>query len=135
MATSYLALPAILPRRDASVTASYTHGPALTVLDGCGGALSLDLASDELRWLAEACRRLLRGAMPLGASALKVRAAEKCYLVTRRPLTRATETACSVIIADLYDPGVAVTLTSDLAEALESMIDEVIQRRERDQLL
>jgi hypothetical protein len=121
------------PRRNpsAALTASYLRGPALTVLDGRGGALALDLASDDLHWLADACRRLLRGTVPLGASALKVRAAEKCYLVSRRPQSHEPEAAWNLTIANLYDSGESVTLASDLAEVLASMIDEAILRRER----
>lgn len=115
--------------RGAALTASSGRGPALTVLDGRGGALTLDLATTELRWLADACRRLLGGAMPLGASTLKVRAAEKCYLVSRR--RPAPESDWGVTIANLYDSGESVTLASDLADVLASMIDEAIQRRER----
>lgn len=116
--------------RGASVTASYARRPALTVLDGRGGALSLDLAAGELRWLVDACRRMLRGAAPAGASALKVRAAEKWYLVSSAITDPSTATPRDVTIANLYDPGETVTLASDLAEMLATMIDEAIQRAE-----
>ncbi len=107
------------------------RGAALTVLDGHGGALGLDLAADDLRWLADACRRLVRGSMPFGACALKVRAAEKCYLVSRTPATSDLQAAGSLTIANLYDSGESVTLAGDLAEVLASLIDEAILRRER----
>ena len=107
------------------------RGPAPARTDGRGGALALDPASDNLHWLADACRRLLRGPMPLGASALKVRADEKCYLVSRRPQSHEPESAWNLTIANLYDSGESVTLASDPAEVLASMIDEAILRRER----
>src|SRR5258708_1563105 len=109
-------------------------GPALTVLDGQGGALSLDLSCGELQWLVDACRRLLQGALPRGASAFKVRAAERCFLVSRvacDDAAGASEREPRLTIADLFDPGASVTLPLELAAVVTSLIETGIERRAR----
>ena len=115
--------PSALFPQEAAAAIAARRGPAITVLDGCGGALSVDLSSSEVRWLADACHCLLHGALPQGASALKVRTAEKCYLVSRRANTRSTDDACDITIANLFDPGESVTLPSGLASLVTALIE------------
>jgi hypothetical protein len=116
----------------AAASALGRHGSALTVLDGQGGALSLDLSCGELCWLVNACRRLLQGALPRGASAFKVRAAERCFLVSRVACDDVdADGQCEprLSITDLFDPGASVTLPLELAAVVTSLIETSIARR------
>lgn len=97
------------------------RGAGLTIADGGGGHLALDLRCGELRWLADACRRLMSGALPQGASAIKVRAAEKCYLVNS---ATAADGGPRITIVNLFDPGERVALTSDVAAVVAALIED-----------
>lgn len=97
----------------------------LTIADGDGGHLALDLRCGELRWLADACRRLVSGALPQGASAIKVRAAEKCYLLNTAP---AADGVARITILNLFDPGERVALTRDVASVVAALIEDGVAR-------
>ena len=95
----------------------------MVVCDGKGGQLLLDLRCPDVRWLVAACRSLLAGRVPPGASMLKVRAGEEVYVLLRR---RETDGAEAVRITNLYNRSESVLLPSDLAELIMSILDRLI---------
>ena len=110
---------AAAPARASEMPARRHH--ALTIADGHGGGLSLDLRRGDVLLLADACRRLTAGAMPEGASAIKVRAAETCYLVSRAALPAGEP---SITVLNLFDPSQRVQLAGDLAATLAALIED-----------
>ncbi len=95
-----------------------------TICDGRGGSLSLDLSNRELHWLSDACRRLAEGDTPPSASMLKVHAAGETYLLTRY-VSAGREV--EVHIANMFDPGERVVLTSDLVEIVVSLVEHAVE--------
>lgn len=99
--------------------------PNMTIYDGKGGLLCLDVTNGELRWFVDACRRLLTGTIPNGASAIKVRAADKCYLLNRHTTD---DGATDLQIVNLFDPTERVSLTFDLAGLVSSLLEQTLPR-------
>jgi hypothetical protein len=96
----------------------------MTICDGRGGALSLDLSRGELRWLVDGCRSLIAGAVPPGASMLKVHAGNTVYLLNyRSPVDDAAE----LQITDLYDPTQRVVLPPHLAEMIAALVERFLE--------
>src|SRR5262249_53980459 len=95
--------------------------PVMTICDGQGGSLVLDLASPHLRWLVDAIGRLVSDRLPAGACLLKVFAAEQVYLL-RRCTTASGE--LEIQITNLFDPSEQVTLSQMLAEMVASLGEE-----------
>src|SRR5262245_9926588 len=100
--------------------------PVLTICDGRGGTLVLDLASPHLGWLVDAIGRLVSDQLPAGACLLKVFAAEQVYLL-RRSTTAKGET--EVQVTNLFDPAEQVVLSALLAEIVASLGEEALRRR------
>jgi hypothetical protein len=100
--------------------------PGMTIYDGRGGSLALDLSSRETLWLADACHRLVTGAIPPGASAIKVRAAEKSYLLSSCVSTLAE---AEVRIVNLFEPAERVTLSHDMARMIASLVERILLAR------
>jgi len=71
--------------------------------------------------LADACRRVVAGAVPEHAAAIKVRAAGTCYLIRR---AAAADRAPSVVILDLFDPSARVELDTGVAEVVATLIED-----------
>jgi len=90
----------------------------MTICDGRGGALTLDLASPEVGSLADACRRLMGCHLPPGASVLKVSTAGGVYLLS----THARADG-GLQISNLYDPAERIVLTRDLAEIVVALLE------------
>lgn len=97
--------------------------PGMTICDGWGGALTLDLSRGELRWLVYACRSLIAGTVPPGASMLKVHAGNTVYLLNYH--SRADGEA-EMQITDLYDPTQQVVLPRDLAEMIAALVEQFL---------
>jgi len=55
----------------------------LTISDGLGGVLSLELTTPDLDELARACKALLTGALPPGACLMRVWVGDETYLLRR----------------------------------------------------
>lgn len=91
----------------------------ITIVDGHGGSLDLDLSQPDLHWLADACERLAGGELPPNAGVLKVHAAGQVYLLARR--TRADQ-APEISISSLFGPGERVVLTDDIAHLVTLLI-------------
>jgi hypothetical protein len=100
------------------------QGSGLIVADGQGGVLLLDLASPGLRWLVDACRSLLTGRVPAGASMVKVRAGDEVYVLNLRPRE---DGPADLHLSNLYDPAQDVLLTRDRAEALVTLLDVLME--------
>lgn len=103
-----------------------TRAAGLTIADGDGWHLALDLRCAELRWVADACRRLVGGTLPGAASAIKVRAGEKCYLLNT---TRAMDGDERITLLNLFDPGERVALTRDVAAIVATLIEDGVTRQ------
>ena len=58
----------------------YRH---VTICDGLGGVLSLDLTTPGLNELARACKALLIGALPPGACLMRVWVGDETYMLRR----------------------------------------------------
>jgi hypothetical protein len=95
----------------------------MTICDGQGGTLTLDLTRKELRWLVFACRRLLAGTVPPGASMLKVDIGITVYLLSCLPHA---DGAAEIRIADLYDPTQRAILPRDLAEIMAALLEQLL---------
>ncbi len=95
----------------------------MTICDGQGGTLTLDLTRKELRWLVFACRRLLAGSVPPGASMLKVDAGNTVYLLSCLPHA---DGEAEIRIADLYDPTQRAILPRDLAEMMAALLERLL---------
>lgn len=92
----------------------------MTVADGLGGHLALDLSSRELRWLAEACRQLAGETPPSWARMLKVHCANVVYLVIRHESANGDR---EIEITNMADPSEHVRLSRDLAQLVASLIE------------
>lgn len=92
----------------------------MTILDGRDGALTLDLAHPELRLLSEACKRLLAGDVPRGASVIMVRSGACCYIVSHQASSQGEPV---LTISNLFDRGERVTLGLDLARVVIGLLD------------
>lgn len=98
----------------------------MMVCDSRGGTLALDLSCPELRWLVDAYRYLVGGAMPMGAGLLKVQTGEKVYWLSRRTSAdRAGRVGEEIRIANLYDPAEEVRLSRDLADLVADMVERL----------
>jgi hypothetical protein len=98
----------------------------MTICDGRGGSLGLDLDCLELEALAFACHCLLDDLAPPGASVIKVTAGEQVYLVSRpRP---AGDLVC-LQIASLYEPGERVQLAPDMALLVVALVEQGLASR------
>jgi hypothetical protein len=98
----------------------------MTICDGRGGSLVLDLASPHLRWLVDAIGRLVSDQLPAGACLLKVFAAEHVYLL-RRSVT--ANSGPEIQITNLFDPAEQVVLSQMLAEMVARLGEEALRRR------
>lgn len=96
----------------------------MMICDPHGGVLALDLSSRGLRWLVDACRSLLAGSAPSGASMLKVDAGNTVYLVTRRA---GADGATDIQITDLYDTSQRVQLSCDLTQAVTALVERLMR--------
>lgn len=94
----------------------------MIVTDGVGGHLTLDLSSQELRWLAEACRQLAGESSPSWTTMLKVHCAGTVYLVMRHDLANENHDI-EIEILSMADPSERVRLSRDLAQLVASLID------------
>ena len=97
---------------------------ALTICDGLGGALSFDLGSGEVSWLVDAFRRLLNNGAPQNVSAIKVRSADRWYLLSRGVSAQAQ--GATLRVMNLFDPAEQVTLTPDLATLVSSLLEQAL---------
>jgi hypothetical protein len=98
----------------------------MTICDGLGGSLDLDLDCRELEALTFACRCLLDGMAPPGASLIKVTAGDEVYLVSHpQP---ADDSVCLQIVS-LYQPTERVRLTWDLAQLVVALIEQGLLSR------
>jgi hypothetical protein len=98
----------------------------MTICDGLGGSLGLDLDCLELEALAFACLCLLDDLAPPGASVIKVTAGEQVYQVSRpRP---AGDPVC-LQIASLYEPGERVQLAPDMALLVVALVEQGLASR------
>lgn len=119
---------------------------AMTICDGNGGTLSLDLTCSETGWLADACRRLLSGSVPRGASAIKVHASEKCYMLTRHTDGADGSNGSNgadgadgagdsdgeeIHIVNLFDPAEHIALAHDIAWLVISLLERVVPLQPR----
>lgn len=93
----------------------------MTILDGHGGALVLDLSRPELHLLGDACGRLLAGDVPRHASVIKVRCGEHCYILSR-------QSEDTLRIVNFFDPAERVILGLDLARIVAGMLESATQR-------
>lgn len=104
---------------------SGAHG-GMTILDGHGGALALDLATIEPDMLSDACQRLLTGDVPHGACVIKVCFGDHCYVLSRRGSQHGSDI---LAITKLFDPGEHVALDLDLAWIVMGLLDSANKRR------
>jgi hypothetical protein len=93
----------------------------MTICDGLGGSLGLDLDCRELEALTFACHCLLDDIAPPGASLIKVTAGDQVYLV-RRP--KPSDDAICLQIASLYEPEERVQLTADMALLVVALVEQ-----------
>jgi hypothetical protein len=91
----------------------------MTIADGRGGALWLDLASPGISRLAEALLRLMSGRVPPGATVLKVTVGAEVYLASWREGGDGEE---MLQLAKLFDPGERVALSRTTAETVASLL-------------
>lgn len=83
----------------------------ITILDGLGGALSLNLTQPGLDALAHACNALLLDTLPPGACLLSVRVGDDMYLLRR-----------------VIDPPAFIGITRVGARAQEVALSETVVR-------
>jgi hypothetical protein len=119
----------VTPNTSARSLSCATDAPArsrrgMMISDGRGGMLSLDLSRHELRWLARGIRSLIAGAVPPGASMLKVDTGGTIYLLNYRPHV---DGAAEIQITDLYDPTQHIALLRDLAEMIAALVERFAQ--------
>jgi hypothetical protein len=98
----------------------------MTICDGLGGALDLDLDCRELEALTFACHCLLDGMAPPGASLIKVTAGDAVYLVSHPKPT--SDSVCLQIVS-LYQPTECVLLSCDLAQLVVALIEQGLLSR------
>jgi hypothetical protein len=98
----------------------------MTICDGLGGSLGLDLDCRELEALAFACHCLLDGAAPPGASLIKVTAGDQIYLVSR---SKSPGDSICLQIASLYEPDARVQLTAEMARLVVALVEEGLVSR------
>lgn len=89
-----------------------SDGPArsrtLTITDSAGGSLTLHLTRQERHALVEACRHVVHGSIPPGASMIKLCvSAGEVYMVSAR---LAPDGQRTLRLANLYDPAESVSL-------------------------
>lgn len=90
--------------------------PGMTIMDGRGGSLALDLSHPELCWLADACEQLTGGNV---SGILKVHAAGQVYVLARHSHA---DQQVEISISSLFDPGERVVLTEDTVHLATLMI-------------
>jgi hypothetical protein len=95
------------------------HHRFLTISDGQGGVLSLDLTQPGLDALAHTCEALLRGTLPPGACLMRVVVGEDTYL-----LRRVKQTPDSIGISRLGAPHQDVSLTADVLRLVVGVIQQ-----------
>jgi hypothetical protein len=110
--------PASVRRRLASIGA---FPRTMTICDGLGGSLGLDLDCRELEALTFACHCLLDDMAPPGASLMKVTAGEQVYLVSR---PQPSDSAICLEIASLYEPDARIQLTPDMARLVVALVEQ-----------
>src|SRR5262249_42069296 len=98
----------------------------MTICDGLGGSLDLDLDCRELEALILACHCLLDGMAPPGASLIKVTAGDEVYLVS---VPKSAGEAVYLQIASLYEPTERVQLNRDLAQLVVALIEQGLLSR------
>lgn len=98
----------------------------MTICDGLGGSLGLDLDCLELEALTFACHCLLDDVAPPGASLIKVTAGDQVYLVSR---PKPADGLICLEIASLYDPGERVQLTPDMARLVVALVEQGLTTR------
>ena len=98
----------------------------ITICDGLGGSLGLDLDCRELEALTFACHHLLDGMAPPGASVLKVTAGKHVYLVSR---PKPSDEAICLEIASLYEPDARIQLTPDMARIVVALVEQGLLNR------
>jgi hypothetical protein len=96
----------------------------LTISDGQGGILSLDLSQSGLDELADACNALLMGKLPPGACLMRVWIGDEPYL-----LRRLKHTPDSIGIARLGAQAQEVSLTSDVLRLVIELIEQTRHMR------
>jgi hypothetical protein len=94
---------------------------SMTICDGLGGSLGLDLDCRELEALTFACHCLLDEMAPPGASLMKVTAGEQVYLVSR---PQPSDSAICLEIASLYEPDARIRLTPDMARLVVALVEQ-----------
>lgn len=106
---------------------------ALSLVDGAGGRLTLQLTREERRALVEACRRVVGGSIPPGASMIKLCASGgEVYLVSSRLAPGGQRT---LRIANLYDPAEAVSLPcapDAQADTVMALVERMLGSRAHD---
>jgi hypothetical protein len=98
----------------------------ITICDGLGGSLGLDLDCRELEALAFACHCLLDDMAPPGASLIKVTAGNHVYLVSR---PKAQGEQIHLQITSLYEPEEHIQLTPDMAALVIALVEQGLVSR------
>ena len=99
------------------------HPPAVTIHDSDGGDVHLSITPAELVTLIDACRRLLHGTVPAGASMVKVSTSDAVYLVSHRVRRDGRR---ELRIGSLFEPGDEVRLPYERPDQVLSILQEVV---------
>jgi hypothetical protein len=100
----------------------YRH---VTISDGLGGVLSLDLTAQGLDELALACKALLTGALPPGACLIRVWVGDETFMVRR--VKRAPN---SIGIIRLGAQTQEVSLAGDVLQLVVGLLERTQSLRE-----
>jgi hypothetical protein len=98
----------------------------LTVTDGQGHVLALNLGAPNLDALAEACRLIARGPLPSGASTISVRVGRDVYVLSWHTNPAGVP---DIEIAQLFQPGCWLHLAPDMVVLFASLIEERLARQ------
>lgn len=96
---------------------------AVTIFDGQGGTLRLAVTPAELVALVDACRELLQGTVPAGASMLRVAASGGVYLASHR---LGQDGRRELRIGSMFEPADAVRLPYDRPEQVLAILREIV---------
>jgi len=90
----------------------------VTISDGLGGVLSLDLTAPGLDELARACKALLTGALPPGACLMRVWVGDDTYV-----LRRVKRAPTSIGISRLGAQAQEVSLAEDVLQLVVGLLE------------